>query len=123
MQKTLIMYHVHFTLFFIFFFFSSRRRHTRSSTVSWARNVYKRQSLYLVRLNFNKNTNFERGLKLTLFLYLYTLGYKQVGKIQKAIPFKNVIRMGLNAQQMVQSIKREIFSKKIHFEITTPFSS
>ncbi len=28
---------------FFFFFFSSRRRHTRSSTVSWARNVYKRQ--------------------------------------------------------------------------------
>ena len=27
----------------LFFFFSSRRRHTRSSTVSWARNVYKRQ--------------------------------------------------------------------------------
>ncbi len=29
-----------------FFFFSSRRRHTRSSTVSWARNVYKRQGWY-----------------------------------------------------------------------------
>ena len=27
----------------MFFFFSSRRRHTRSSTVSWARDVYKRQ--------------------------------------------------------------------------------
>src|SRR5665254_3075 len=27
-----------------FFFFSSRRRHTRCSGVSWARDVYKRQS-------------------------------------------------------------------------------
>ena len=30
-------------LLYVFFFFSSRRRHTRSSTVSWARDVYKRQ--------------------------------------------------------------------------------
>ena len=29
----------------MFFFFSSRRRHTRSSTVSWAGDVYKRQVL------------------------------------------------------------------------------
>src|SRR5674536_405653 len=28
-----------------FFFFSSRRRHTRCSGVSWARDVYKRQSV------------------------------------------------------------------------------
>ena len=28
----------------LFFFFSSRRRHTRFALVSWARNVYKRQS-------------------------------------------------------------------------------
>ncbi len=27
----------------VLFFFSSRRRHTRSASVSWARDVYKRQ--------------------------------------------------------------------------------
>ena len=32
---------------FSVFFFSSRRRHTRSSTVSWARDVYKRQAVFL----------------------------------------------------------------------------
>ena len=34
-----------YSSFVILFFFSSRRRHTRSSTVSWAGDVYKRQVL------------------------------------------------------------------------------
>ena len=33
------------------FFFSSRRRHTRSSTVSWARDVYKRQDECIILLS------------------------------------------------------------------------
>ena len=33
----------------IWFFFSSRRRHTRSSTVSWLGDVYKRQEHTLER--------------------------------------------------------------------------